>query len=91
MAPFVMATLRSVATGELEAGVDGRYSAGSLDISAFLALPATADAVDKVLARRQAANVAAGRPAGGRATHLPFITQVCARTAKGYHHKTPKH
>ena len=32
--------------------------------------------VDKVVAARQAANVAAGRPPGPRAAHMPFVIQA---------------
>jgi hypothetical protein len=76
IAPFVLACLRKYATGELEAGFDGRYSAGALDLAAFLASSAITAAVDKAVSKRQARNVEAGLPAGCRNTHLPFVVQV---------------
>ena len=64
MAPFVLAVLRAHVAGTLEGGFDGRYSAGPLDLTAFLASPANAAAVDKAVAARQARVSTGGRGAG---------------------------
>lgn len=76
MQPFVLLCLRSFAEGRLDPGLDGRYSAGPLDLAAFLAAPPIADAVDAAVAKRQRRNEAAGRPPGAKSTHLQFVVHV---------------
>lgn len=76
MAPFVLAAMQLHAQGELEPGNEGRYSAGPLDLAAYLGSPHIADAVDRAVERRQVRNTEAGLPAGSRSRHLPFVVQV---------------
>ena len=76
MAPFVLAVLRAHVAGTLEGGFDGRYSAGPLDLTAFLASPANAAAVDRAVAARQARVSQAGAAPAPRSVHLPFVLQV---------------
>lgn len=80
MAPFVLAAMQLHAQGELEPGNEGRYSAGPLNLAAYLMHPPVADSVDRAVERRQRCNVDAGLPPGSRSRHLPFIVHVrCCR------------
>jgi hypothetical protein len=76
MQHFTLLCLHSFADGKVEPGLDGRYSAGPLDVSAFLASPAIAGSVDALVARRQQRNLAKGVPAGAKSTHLPYVVHV---------------
>jgi hypothetical protein len=74
--PFTLLCLRSFAAGDLEPGLDGRFSAGPLDVAAFLATPAIAAAVDALVVKRQERNVTSGLAAGAKSTHLPYVIHV---------------
>lgn len=76
MAPFVLAAMQLHAQGELEPGNEGRYSAGPLNLAAYLAHPPVADMVDRTVERRQQRNADSGLPPGNRSRHLPFIVHV---------------